>query len=77
MSWSRLSSLKKLGPQLHTLLLSGPQVGKRWLRELPEHGVTVTAAVDLHPRKLGKRIHEARDISPDELDACWRPLPDP
>lgn len=53
------------------------RVGKRWLRELPDHGVTVEAAVDLHPRKLGRRIHGAQIIPPDALAHHWRDLENP
>ncbi len=53
------------------------RVGKRWLRELPDFDVTVEAVVDLHPRKIGRRIHAAPVIPPDALAEHWQRLDDP
>jgi GT2 family glycosyltransferase len=53
------------------------RVGKPWLRELPEHGLRVPAVVDLHPRKLHRRIHGALVISPAELPGWWARLTRP
>jgi len=53
------------------------RVGKHWLRELPALGVSIAAAVDLHPRKLGLRIHGAVVIPPDALADHWRRLENP
>jgi len=41
------------------------QVGKAWLREWGHQ--RPTAVVDIHPRKIGKRIHGVRVIEPDDL----------
>jgi hypothetical protein len=49
------------------LLWGAGRVGKRWLRELPAHGLPLQAAVELHPRKIGLRIHDTPIIAPDEL----------
>ncbi len=42
------------------------EVGKRWLREWP---TPPAAVVDIHPRKIGRRIHGVRVIAPDMLPA--------
>ncbi len=52
-------------------------MGKRWLRDLPDLGVTVDAVVDLHPRKLGLRIHGALVIPPEALAQHWARLSSP
>jgi len=41
------------------------EVGKAWLREWDEAAPVV--AVDIHPRKIGKRIHRVPIIPPDQL----------
>ena len=41
------------------------EVGKRWLREW--RAVRPAAVVDIHPRKIGTKIHGYRVIAPDEL----------
>jgi glycosyltransferase involved in cell wall biosynthesis len=41
------------------------EVGKRWLKEWGERRPISVA--DIHPRKLGRRIHGYRVISPEEL----------
>jgi glycosyltransferase involved in cell wall biosynthesis len=43
------------------------QVGKPWLREWDAR--KPEAVVDLHPRKIGKTIHDVRVIPPEELPA--------
>lgn len=53
------------------------RVGKPWLRELPGLGVPVQAVVDLHPRKLGKRIHGIPVIPPEALPERWAALESP
>jgi len=50
------------------------QVGKRMVRALQAEGLDVAAIVDLHPRKLGKRIHGALCIPPERLPD-WPGLP--
>ena len=59
------------------ILWGAGRVGKRWLRALPEAGVAVPAVVDLHPRKIGKVIHGARVIAPEDLPAALSKLSDP
>jgi glycosyltransferase involved in cell wall biosynthesis len=66
-----------LASRRRILFWGAGRVGKRWLRDLPAFGVTVEAAVDLHPRKLGRRIHGAPVIPPDALAEHWRRLDDP
>lgn len=41
------------------------EVGKRWLREWDDR--RPFAAVDIHPRKIGRKIHGCRIIPPDHL----------
>ena len=41
------------------------EVGKRWLREWPGPGPA--AAVDINPRKIGRRIHGVPIIAPEDL----------
>ncbi len=43
------------------------RVAKRWLRALPEVGVQVPFAIELHPRRIGKTIHGARILAAAEL----------
>ncbi|MFH2009605.1 MAG: glycosyltransferase family 2 protein [bacterium] len=72
--------LERNGPlagRSRILFWGAGRVGKRWLRELPAFGVDVDAAVDLDPRKLGKRIHHAPVIAPEELRGRWGKLTDP
>ncbi|UCD23297.1 MAG: glycosyltransferase [Gemmatimonadota bacterium] len=45
---------------------AGP-VGKAFARELTSQGHTVTAFVDLDPRKIGQRIHGAPVVSPARI----------
>jgi glycosyltransferase involved in cell wall biosynthesis len=45
------------------------KVGKRMVRALGEADVKVVAIVDLHPRKIGRVIHGASVIAPEELPA--------
>jgi len=66
-----------LGCRRRILFWGAGRVGKRWLRDLPDFGVTVEAAVDLHPRKVGRRIHAAPVIPPDDLATRWRLMEDP
>lgn len=66
-----------LATRRRILFWGAGRVGKRWLRELPGFGVTVEAAVDLHPRKLGRRIHGAQVIPPEELGTRWGRLESP
>lgn len=40
------------------------EVGKRWLREWE---LRPNAVVDIHPRKIGARIHQVPVIAPDDL----------
>ena len=47
---------------------AGPN-GKLWLRDLPKFGIQVPFVVELDPRKLGKRIHGALAIPPEDLMA--------
>ena len=46
---------------------AGPN-GKLWLRDLREAGLTVPIVVEVDPRKIGKHIHGALAISPNELE---------
>jgi glycosyltransferase involved in cell wall biosynthesis len=41
------------------------EVGKRWLRD-PD-AFPIEAVVDIHPRKIGTKIHGVRVIAPDDL----------
>ena len=41
------------------------EVGKRWLREWQER--KPEAVVDINPRKIGRRIHDAPVIAPEDL----------
>jgi len=41
------------------------EVGKRWLREWTNR--KPEAVVDIHPRKIGKRIHDIDVIAPEDL----------
>lgn len=41
------------------------EVGKRWMR--PPGAFSMEAVVDIHPRKIGTRIHGFRIIAPDAL----------
>ncbi|MDY0005064.1 MAG: glycosyl transferase, partial [Polyangia bacterium] len=66
-----------LSSRREVLIWGAGRVGKRWLRELPELGVRVPAAVDLHPRKLGRKIHGARVVPPEALRQEWDALRDP
>jgi glycosyltransferase involved in cell wall biosynthesis len=66
-----------LATRRRILFWGAGRVGKRWLRDLPTFGVTIEAAVDLHPRKIGCRIHDALVIPPDALESHWRRLEDP
>lgn len=50
-------------PRLHQW--GAGRVGKRWLREWDE--VRPQAVVDIHPRKIGTRIHGYQIIAPEEL----------
>lgn len=77
----KLDHLRAPGGPLHgrgvALLWGAGRVGKRWLTDLPAAGVSVPAVVDLHPRKLGRRIHGARVIAPEGLPGEWAQLRDP
>ena len=49
--------------------------GKALRRALLRHGKTPSHVVELHPGRLGKRIHGAPVIPPSELPSLpWRPL---
>ena len=61
----------------HVLFWGAGRVGKRWLRDLPTFGVDIDAVVDTDPRKIGKRIHDALVIAPEDLPHHWRRLPEP
>ena len=46
---------------------AGP-VGKGWARRLAARGVEVSHFVEVDPRKIGKRIHDAKVVAATELD---------
>lgn len=46
---------------------AGP-IGKRWARALVARGRQVRYFIDLDPRKIGKKIHEALVVSPADLE---------
>lgn len=66
-----------LGRRDEVLIWGAGRVGKRWLKDLPVRGVRVPAVVDLHPRKLGRRIYGARVVPPEALRREWEALRDP
>jgi hypothetical protein len=56
--------LRQLGPRRFFQWGAG-EVGKRWLREWD--APRPVAVVDIHPRKIGTRIHRVPVIGPDDL----------
>ncbi len=46
---------------------AGP-IGKGWARALIERGRQVRYFIDLDPRKIGKKIHDALVVSPSDLE---------
>ena len=46
---------------------AGP-IGKRWARALIERGRQARYFIDLDPRKIGKKIHDALVVSPSDLE---------
>jgi glycosyltransferase involved in cell wall biosynthesis len=52
----------------HEVLVWGAgRVGKPWVRMLKQAGFDVPCIVDIDPRKIGKTIHGAKVISPDDM----------
>ncbi len=66
-----------LADRKEVLVWGAGRVGKRWLRALPAAGIRVCAAVELHPRRLGKRIHGALIIPPEDLPGTMSDMEDP
>ena len=51
--------------------------GKALRRALAQHGKHLASIVELHPRRLGKIIHQAPVIPPEALVAAWVQTPRP
>jgi FlaA1/EpsC-like NDP-sugar epimerase len=49
------------------LVWGAGRVGKPWVRMLTQAGFDVPCIVDIDPRKIGKTIHGAKVISPDDM----------
>ena len=52
---------------------AGP-VGKRWLRRFARRGRGARYCIDVDPRKIGKRIHEAIVVSPETIGELGKPF---
>jgi hypothetical protein len=50
------------------------QEARAWQRLLAAAGVTVSAWLDVDPRKLGRTLHNAPVLSPGELDLAGRKM---
>ncbi len=46
------------------------EIGVKLARALVERGLAVSRLVDVNPRKIGQRIHGARVVMPDDLQAA-------
>ena len=44
------------------------QTGRALRRALSEHGKQLSCLIEVHPRRVGQKIHGAPVVSPDDLD---------
>ena len=65
----------RLGPlrKANTIIIWGSgQIGRRISKHLQREGLSLTAFVDIDPRKIGNTRRGAPIISPDQLESVWR-----
>ncbi len=70
----------KLGPlsDTNTIIIWGSgQIGRRISKHLQREGMSLTAFVDIDPRKIGNTRRGAPIISPDQLESIWKTAEQP
>lgn len=59
---------------LDVVIAGAGQEARAWQRTLSTHGITVSAWLDVDPRKIGRTLHNAPVLHTDELDLGGRKM---